>query len=144
MADIMTWLGVGIGVSIPVAVAIGLSGLGIIIELRKQGDKFAKTKEELVKLHDVMDIAGTGQAHEKIAVLYDYLAQIPWSNTEIASHKAKRIAYDIRAMSQNKRILTNQQREELRKIRDILAEKMASNNYDASEVKVVFEELFSS
>ena len=35
MADILTWLGVGIGVSIPTAVTIGLSGLGIIIELRK-------------------------------------------------------------------------------------------------------------
>jgi hypothetical protein len=47
MADILTWFGVEIGIPIPTAVAIALSGIGIIIEIKKQNNKFIQTKQEL-------------------------------------------------------------------------------------------------
>jgi hypothetical protein len=47
MADILTWFGVEIGIPIPTAVAIALSGIGIIIEIKKQNNKFIETKQEL-------------------------------------------------------------------------------------------------
>jgi (p)ppGpp synthase/HD superfamily hydrolase len=142
MADILTWLGVGIGVSIPTAVAIGLSGLGIIIEMRKQSNKYGETKQELAKLQKFMEKTSLSQIHEKIAMLNNYLSEMPWANKEIAEHKSKKIASDIRAVSEIKDILSGQQKEELRKVRDKLIEKMAKD-YDVSEIKVVFEELFS-
>jgi len=74
MADILTWLGVGLGVSIPTAVAIGLSGLGIIIEMRKQSNKYAESKQELVRLQKFMETTSLSQIHEKIAMLNNYLS----------------------------------------------------------------------
>jgi hypothetical protein len=62
---------------------------------------------------------------------------------EIAEHESKKITSDIRAVSEIKSILSDQQKEELRKVRDKLIEQM-SRDYDISEIKVVFEELFST
>ncbi len=143
MADILTWLGVGLGVSIPTAVAIALSGLGIIIEMRKQSNKYGETKQELVKLQKFMEKTSLSQIHEKIAMLNNYLSEIPWPSKNIADYKSKKIVSDVRAVSEIKDILTGQQKEELRIVRDKLIEQMTSKDYDVGEIKVVFEELFS-
>jgi hypothetical protein len=102
MADIVTWLGVGIGISIPTAVAIGLSGLGIIIEMRKQSNKYGETKQELAKLQKFMETTSLSQIHEKIAMLNNYLSEIPWASKEIANHKSKKIVSDIVLMAGSK------------------------------------------
>ena len=126
-------------------VAVGFVGVGIMIwyEIRKQNSKFKETRDELEKLYNFMRQMSLSQIHKKIAMLNNYLSEMPWANKEIAEHKSKKIASDIRAVSEIKSILSGQQKEELRKVRDKLIEQLAKD-YDVSEIKVVFEELFST
>lgn len=90
-----------------------------------------------------MERTSLSQIHEKIAILNNYLSEIPWPNKDIADYKSKKMVSDVRAVSEIKNILTIQQEEELRKVRDKLIEQMVSKDYDVSEIKVVFEELFT-
>jgi hypothetical protein len=47
MADILTWFGVEIGIPIPTAVAIALSGIGIIIEIKKTEQQIYTNKTRI-------------------------------------------------------------------------------------------------
>jgi len=76
-------------------------------------------------------------------MLNNYLSETPWPSKNIADYKSKKIVSDVRAVSEIKDILTGQQKEELRIVRDKLIEQMTLKDYDVGEIKVVFEELFS-
>jgi hypothetical protein len=124
----------------------GVVGIGIMVwyELRKQGNKFTQTKQELDKLNNFFKSIIMNQIHEKIAVLYDYSTQIPNWKTEEIEFKTNRILEDIRAIQQVSSLLENPQKEGLYIARDNIINTMNNKKYDVSKIKAAFEVVFST
>jgi hypothetical protein len=123
----------------------GVVGIGIMVwyELRKQGNKFTQTKQELDKLNNFFKSIIMNQIHEKIAVLYDYSTQIPNWKTEDIEFKTNRIVEDIRAIQQVSSLLENTQKEGLYIARDKIIDTMNNKKYDVSKIKAAFDVVFS-
>jgi len=124
-------------------VTVGIVGVGLMIwyELRKQNSKFVEAKDELNSMNTSLRSVIAGQIHEKIAILYNTITEIPTWKSEDVEYKRNKISSDVRVISEMRDFLTTQQREQLRVIRERLTHALNNHHHDTVELNAVFGEI---